>query len=159
MTDRGKTMLLVGSLLCNGLLVGFILGELRGETFTRTAMVRAQETSTIPAAVDTVIAGAFDTERLIVADALREARAAQDEAADVIRRDPMDLDRLDRSLARIRAADDVVLTSIHRALRSAAAKLDPRGRDVVADVIGQAPPGGRVFAQQYRWPYLRRLVF
>ena len=158
MTERGKTRALVISVLCNALLAGFLIGQLRGEAFERSAMRRAQELTPVPTAIDTVMMGAFDTERLPLADALRATRQAQDEAAAIVRRDPLNLDRLDEALARIREGDAAVLAVLHRALRSAAAKLDPVSRDLVADVIEKAPPAGPRFEQRYRWSYLRRLL-
>jgi hypothetical protein len=93
-----------------------------------------------------------------LAEAVRTTREAQDEAAAIVRMDPLNLDRLDTALARVRAGDEALLTALHRALRSAAAKLDPKSRDVVADVIENAPPAGGRFQQRYRWSYLQRVL-
>ena len=158
MTERGKTRALVVSVLCNALLIGFLIGQLRGEAFERSALRRAQELTMVPTPIDTVITAAFDTERLPLAEAIRTTRQAQDDAAAIVRRDPLDLDRLDEALARVRDGDAALLTVLHRALRSAAAKLDPISRDLVADVMEHAPPAGPRFEQRYRWSYLRRLL-
>ncbi len=159
MTDRGKAVLLVGSLMLNAILAGFILGQLRGEAFARSTARQLKEMSvTIPEAVETVIASAFETERLPLAEALRTTRAAQDESAAIVRRDPLDLDRLDASLARIRAGQEAALVSLHRALRSAGAKLDPQGRETVAQLLEAAPPAGPSLTGRYRWTYLRGLL-
>ncbi len=158
MTERGKTRLLIVSLVFNALLLGFLLGQLRGEAFERAALRRAQDISSAETPLDTVVTAAFDTERGALNDALRDTRQAQDDAAAIVRSDPLDLDRLDQALGRVRAGDTALLTATHRALRSAAAKLDPQNRDAVADVIANSPPAGSRFEQRYRWSYLRRLL-
>jgi uncharacterized membrane protein len=159
MTEQGKTKLLVASLLANALLAGFVLGQVRGEAFERAALRHVQETASVSPALDTVLSAAFDTERLAISDAVRDARAAQEDAVSVVRRDPLDLDHLDEALARIRSSDETALAAMHRALRSAAAKLDPKNRDIIADVLDAAPPAGAGFTERYRWAYLRRLLF
>jgi uncharacterized membrane protein len=118
-----------------------------------------QQLSSVPPAIDTVIASAFETERLTIADAVRSARVAQEDAAAIVRRDPMNLDSLDEALTRIRTGDDAALTAMHHALRSAAAKLDPQSREVIADVLETAPPAGNGLTQRYRWASLRRLLY
>ena len=159
MTERRRTLLLAGSLLLNAILAGFILGQLRGEAFARSTARHLQEMSAnIPPAVETVIASAFETERLPLSEAMRATRAAQDESAAIVRRDPLDLDALDAALTRIRAGQDATLVSLHRAMRSAGAKLDPQGREMVAQLLENAPPAGPAFTARYRWNFLRGLL-
>jgi uncharacterized membrane protein len=159
MTDRGRTMVMVGSLVLNALLAGFVLGDLRGEAESRTAARHAQELqANMPSALETAIGAGFENERLTLADALQNTRDAQAAAAMIIRHDPLDLDRLDQEFARVRTGQETVIATMQRALRSAAAKLDPKGRDAIAELVEIGPPAGEDFARGYRWSFYRNLV-
>jgi len=162
---RATTWVLLGSVLVNAVLIGFVVGNMGrgGMRFMPQAMMdrddrrddrreerreerrdrdddRRERQAGEQSARDTLRA-AFEAERPALDKALGDLSAARAKAAGLIRAEPMDAAALDAAMAEMRLHSDAALASFHRSIAASAGKLEPRQRGALARMLERAPQG------------------
>lgn len=146
MTDRHLKWILLGSLLFNALLIGFLAGQVgRGglATFDLGAPAFRQGLER-PMSADRpsqgILREALEAERPAMAKALADMAAARARSVALIRAENLDAGALESAMGEIRASGAAAQAAFHRAIGTAAAKLDGPRRAALAQSLGRAAP-------------------
>lgn len=142
--NRKLTWILLASLLFNAALVGFLVGN-HGRGGPMDVFRRAPPPGMMNLRPDdstrSILKSAFDAERANLDKAMKDIVEARRESEAVLRADPLDLDKLDAAMARLRTSSGALQESFHRALRDAATKLTGPQRSTLGRMLERAPTG------------------
>ncbi|MBY0511036.1 MAG: periplasmic heavy metal sensor [Rhodospirillaceae bacterium] len=144
MMNRKLTWILLASLLINAALVGFLIGN-HGRGGPRDFLVRRGPPGMMQGRADEsargVLRDSFSAERDNLEKAAKDVAEARRESEAILRADPLDIAKLDESMARLRGASRATQEAFHRALRDAATKLDATQRAALGRMLERAPTG------------------